>query len=547
MNNSSSSNIPSVEFDLVIIGAGINGAGVARDAAMRGLKVLLLDKSDLCAGTTAWSTRLIHGGLRYLEHGEVGLVRESLREREILMRIAPHLVKPLPILVPVFANRSRGAWTIRAGMILYDLLSFDKTLSSHRRLSRQETLTYAPGLCPQGLKSAVLYYDAQVELAERLVVENALSAQQNGALVHTYSQVEDLLIQDGTVRGVRFSDQLTGKNQEAACRLVINASGPWVDQLLERIGVSAARLLGGTKGSHLIVAPFSGAPDSAIYVEAEQDHRPFFIIPWNGNYLIGTTDIRYEGSLERLEISDGEVEYLLSETNRLIPAAQLSRKSILYSYSGVRPLPFSSEKGEQGITRRHFIVEHPEAPGLISLIGGKITTYRSLAGEVVDLCLRRLRRRAISCRTATELLPGAPSSGLPPLHEDLKSLSSNAAGRLLNIYGSRSYGILELTREEPELLRVFDVETGAIAAEIVFAFKSEMARTLTDCLIRRTVVGLNSTCGLDAVEAAAGIARARLGWSADRVSLEVESYQRYVERFRPQFLDNYPIPGSLRN
>jgi glycerol-3-phosphate dehydrogenase len=301
-------------------------------------------------------------------------------------------------------------------------------------------------------------------------------------------------------------------------------------------------LLGGTKGSHLIVAPFPGAPDSAVYIEAEQDHRPIFIIPWNGNYLIGTTDIRYEGSLEHMEISDGEVEYLLSETNRLIPGAQLSRKSILYTYSGIRPLAFSSEKDEQGITRRHFIVEHPEALGLMSLVGGKLTTYRSLARQVVDLCLRRIKRRATSCRTATVPLPGASSSGLPALRQKLKSLSPHSAGRLLSIYGARSLGILELTRAEPELLKVFDVETGAIAAEVVFAFKSEMARTLSDCLLRRTMVGLNSTCGLDAVEAAAGIACTHLGWSANRVRQEVKSYQEYVERFRPQFLSHPQLP-----
>jgi glycerol-3-phosphate dehydrogenase len=533
----------SVEFDVIIIGAGINGAGIARDAAMRGLKVLLLDKGDLCAGTTAWSTRLIHGGLRYLEHGEVRLVRESLRERETLLRIAPHLIKPLPILVPIFANRRRGAWTIRAGMIVYDLLSFDKKLPSHRRLSRQETLQHAPGLCPQGLKGAVIYYDAQVEYAERLVVENALSAHENGTVVHTYSQVEDLLIHDGTVRGVRFSDQLTGENKEAVCRLVINASGPWADQLLERVGVSAPRFLGGTKGSHLIVAPFPGAPNSAVYVEAEQDHRPIFIIPWNSNYLIGTTDIRFTGSLEHVEISDGEVEYLLSETNRLIPGAQLTHKSILYTYSGVRPLAFSSEKDERGITRRHFIREHPEISGLISIVGGKLTTYRSLAEQVVDLCLRRLKKEAPSCRTATVPLPGAPSSELGAFGQELKGLSPQTAHHLLSIYGARSLSILESTREEPELLEVFDAETGAIAAEVIFAFKSEMARTLTDCLLRRTMVGLNSMCGLDAVEATAGITSAEFGWSADRVRLEVESYQRYVERFRPQSLRAPQLPG----
>jgi glycerol-3-phosphate dehydrogenase len=528
MKDSSFSIDPGFDFDLIVIGAGINGAGVARDGAMRGLKILLLDKGDLSAGTTAWSTRLIHGGLRYLEHGEFGLVRESLRERETLLRIAPHLVRPLPFLLPVFANRRRGKWTIRAGMTAYDLLSFDKSLPGHRRLSRQETLRYAPGLRTEGLEGAVIYYDAQIEFAERLVVENVLSARDIGASIHTYSKVEGLLIKDQKILGVRFIDQLTGESHEATAGLVINASGPWVDKLLALRRITSRPLIGGTKGSHLIVERFPGAPDSAVYVEAMQDHRPIFIIPWNGNYLIGTTDIRYTGSLEHVEISDEEIDYLLSETNRLIPAAQLGRQSILYTYSGVRPLAFS-EDDEKGITRRHFIREDSEASGLISLVGGKLTTYRRLSEQVIDLCLHRLGRK-VECRTATVALPGTPGSESATL-DQLKGLSKETRDHLFRIYGARSPEIVELTRQRPNLLEVFDPETGAIAAEVVFAFQSEMARTLTDCLLRRTMVGLNSTCGLKSVEAAAGIARAHLGWEEERTRLEIESYRRYAERF----------------
>src|SRR5438132_10721499 len=192
--------------DLIVIGAGINGAGIARDAAMRGLKVLLLDKGDIGGGTSSWSTRLIHGGLRYLEHGEIGLVRESLRERETLFRIAPHLVRPLPILIPIYNTARRGPWTIRFGMIAYDILSFDKTLSPHRMLSGEEVLRHASGLNAEGLRGAALYYDAQVEFAERLVLENVLSATEHGATVVTYVRVDTLRIENGAVTGVEFTD-----------------------------------------------------------------------------------------------------------------------------------------------------------------------------------------------------------------------------------------------------------------------------------------------------------------------------------------------------
>ena len=227
------SDLQSTPFDAIIIGAGINGAGIARDAAMRGLKVLLLDKGDIGGGTSSWSTRLIHGGLRYLEHGEFGLVRESLRERDTLLRIAPHLVRPLPILIPIYKDARRGPWTIRAGMIAYDLLSFNKTLPRHQMLSRAQALEQAPGLNSEGLVGAALYYDAQVEFAERLVLENVLSAVEHGALVVTHARVDKVIVEDGAARGVEFINELSGERHSARARIVINAAGPWVDQVLE--------------------------------------------------------------------------------------------------------------------------------------------------------------------------------------------------------------------------------------------------------------------------------------------------------------------------
>ncbi len=512
-----------MEFDLIIIGAGINGAGIARDAAMRGLKVLLLDKGDICSGTSSWSTRLIHGGLRYLEHGELGLVRESLRERETLLRIAPHLVRPLPILIPIYSNRSRGPWTIRAGMLAYDLLSYDRELPGHSMLAPSEVLERAPGLSASGLQGAAIYYDALVEFAERLVLENALSALEHGATILTYSEVVEFSHEDGFLKGVKFKNA-DGEHVHVNSQLVINASGPWVDRVLAGSGFLSKQLIGGTKGSHVIVARFPGAPSTAIYVEAEQDRRPIFIIPWSGKYLIGTTDSRYEGCLDRVEIDNSEIRYLLSEVNRLIPAAELSCDSILFTYSGVRPLPATDDEDEQGITRRHFIHEHSEPRGLISLIGGKLTTYRSLAEQTVDVCLRRLGMKARRCTTAEALLPGAQVS------------AGQGQDRLTRVYGSRTAQVSQLAKEDERLLEVFDEETGAIAAEVVFAFRHELARTLIDALMRRTMVGLNSTCGLNAVEAAAQIGCEYFGWSRERKRREVAEYRSYVERFHPRAL-----------
>ncbi|HEX8652030.1 MAG TPA: glycerol-3-phosphate dehydrogenase [Pyrinomonadaceae bacterium] len=525
-------------FDAIIIGAGINGAGIARDAAMRGLKVLLLDKGDLASGTTSWSTRLIHGGLRYLEHGEVSLVRESLRERERLLRIAPHLVRPLPLLIPVYERARRGMSLIRAGMILYDILSLDKSLEHHHMLSRRETLLRAPGLNTEGLRGAALYYDAQVEYAERLVLENALAAQAHGTTVLTYARVDRIIQDAGRVRGVEFTDLLDGSAHAARAPVTLNVAGPWVD-LVRSLAASTFknRMIGGTKGSHLIVSPFPGAPLDALYVEALEDRRPFFIIPWNKHYLIGTTDSRYEGDLDTVLADEKEIDYLIRETNRVIPDAALTRDSVLYTYSGIRPLAYREELDEEGITRRHFVHDHaPELDGLVSIVGGKLTTYRNLAEQAVDMLFKKLGRRSPACLTARVALPGATTDDWRAFSERFLAespLPALASRRLLRIYGTRAREVLELAAEDTLLAEAFDTETGAIGAEILFSFRREMALTLADCLLRRTMVGMNSTVGLGADEAAAVIARKYLGWSESRAAQEVAAYRKYIERFHP--------------
>jgi glycerol-3-phosphate dehydrogenase len=516
-------------YDVIIIGAGINGAGIARDAAMRGMRVLLLDKGDLGAGTSSFSTRLIHGGLRYLEHGELGLVRESLQEREVLLKIAPHLVRSIPILIPIYQNARRGPWTIRAGMIAYDLLSFGKMLPRHRMISRAEALQQAPGLNPAGLAGGAIYYDAQVEFAERLVLENALAAQQHGADIATYARVSGFIVEDNVLRGVEFINELDGSNGSARGSLIINAAGPWIDQVRERSRVNGKRLIGGTKGSHLIVAPFPGAPAAALYTEAQADGRPFFIIPWNGNYLIGTTEIYYEGDLDQVETTPDEVDYLLNETNRVIPDAHLGRDQILYSYAGVRPLPFVDDKDERRITRRHFIRQHARHANLLSIVGGKLTTYRSLAEETVDLVFKKLGRDSPRCVTAKVPLPGDVGS------ETASSEVSTAGGlpqkvkeRLARIYGTRAAEVLELASQDPSLGTTFNAEGDAIGAEVVFSFTREMATTLADCLLRRTMIGLNAAQGIGDDLAAADIALKHLGWSEARAQKEVLDYRKHL-------------------
>jgi len=510
------------DFDVIVVGAGINGAGIARDAAMRGLRVLLIDKGDVGGGTSAGSTRLIHGGLRYLEHFEFGLVRESLRERETLLRIAPHLVRPLPIVIPIYKESQRGWATIRAGMIAYELLAWGKSLPRYRMQSAAETLRHMPGLKAEGLIGSAVYYDAQVEFAERLVVENVLAAIEHGATVLTHRRVAALFSEEGRVRGV-FLEGNFGEPELA--EVVINAAGPWVDQLIDprMIGViKSERLIGGTKGSHVVVAPFAGAPESAIYLEAVSDRRPFFVIPWNEQYLIGTTDVRFEGDPDEVRSEAWEVEYLLTETNRAFPAAGLSDKSVLYSYSGVRPLPFTNNESEQSITRRHFLREDPQLPNLISVVGGKLTTYRSLAEECVDLILRKLERSSPPCETARVPLPGARGD-----------VPANVCERWKRIYGSRAKEVAGVAdRLKPRGVQM----DNPLAAEMVFSFEQEFAATLADCFLRRTMIGLNADLGLDEIQIAVDTGKRLLGWSKGRAEREVESYRKEISN---RFCDGF--------
>jgi glycerol-3-phosphate dehydrogenase len=518
------------EFDVVIIGGGINGAGIARDAAMRGLKVLLLEQNDFGSGTSSSSSRLIHGGLRYLEYGEIPLVYESLRERRILQTTAPHLVRKLRINIPVYDNSRRGMWLLRTGMIAYDLLSLGKPLPHHRVLDREEFLRNEPGVNASGLRGGVQYFDAQVAYAERLVIENVIAARNAGAVVRNYSRVTRIEVQDGRVRGVVCNNP--DAETAVPAKVVVNATGPWVDEALATANLGMPRFIGGTKGSHIIVGRFEGAPKDAFYVEAHADGRPFFIIPWNGQYLIGTTDIRYDGNPADAEASDAEVEYLLSETNRVFPEAGLKRKDIHYTYAGVRPLPRRSAGPESAITRKHIIKRHDNATGLWTVIGGKLTTYRSLSEDAVDRIVKHLAKNPgledWPCRTAEEPLPGARRrEEAERAVRQFAHLADPGKERILNVYGGRAVEILELAAREPPLSTPTDESGAVLAAEVAFTIRNEFARNLIDILHRRTMNGLDPDLGAGVAKGIAKIAAAEMKWSEAESERQLKALRTY--------------------
>ncbi len=525
---------PAADYDLVVIGAGINGAGIARDAASRGLSVLLLEKQDLAGGTSSWSSRLIHGGLRYLEYGELPLVFESLRERRLLQILAPHLVNRLRLTIPIYKGGKRSTFIIRLGMLAYDLLSLGKSIPRHRMLSRDEVLSLSPALNAIGLIAGAQYYDAQVTYAERLVLENVIAAQQAGAVVKTYSPLIGINVLRGKLRSVHYMDRETGAEVEVRTRFAVNAAGPWVDRVLATVNREMPEYMGGTKGSHIIVGKFDGATSDALYVEAKADGRPFFIIPWNGQYLIGTTDIRYSGDPRDVAASDEEIDYLLSETNRIFPSAKLTATDIHYAYAGIRPLPKRAKGPESAITRKHTIVKHRrQARGLLSVIGGKLTTYRNLSEIVVDHVVRKLQRKDARCVTDSAPLPGAAGiNSARRMLARLETLSEPGRKRLLDIYGGRAAVIADLAFGSPDLAETLDESRTVLAAEVGFVIDEEFAITLTDIVHRRMMVGLAADQGQRMAAQIAELAAGHLQWDRRELARQMQTLEEYNARLR---------------
>ena len=489
-------------YDVAIVGAGINGAAIARDAARRGLSVVVVDKDDVCSGTSAWSSRLIHGGLRYLEHGEVALVHESLHDRERLLHIAPHLVTPMPFVVPLYPHNHKPAWMFRAGMVVFDVLSMRKSVPRHRRLNRKAVAVELPSLRREGFAGALRYYDGQVVFAERLVLETLLSAVDAGALALTHAEVTRVETDSGRATGLAVRDRISG--------------------------------VAATLRASVVVNPFPGAPDVTVYYEARSDNRPILVIPWNGRYLIGTTDDRFDGDLDTTSGTEAEIDYLLEETNFLLPRARLTRASIRYTYAGVRPLPYRPGAKPGSIPRSHLILTHDEVANLVTVVGGKLTPHLSLGREVVDRVGALLGRALPPSTTDHEPLPGAPADGADwpteaaRLRDELP-WPDDVVDRLLAVYGTRCRELLALHRRDPELGRVLGTGRGAlVAAEVVVAVEQEGAAHLTDILHRRTMIGLEPGWGREIQREVAELAAPLLGWSADDVRREVADHDTYV-------------------
>ena len=520
-------------YDLIVVGAGINGVGIALEASLRGLRVALVEQEDICSGVSAWSGRLVHGGLRYLEHYDFRLVRESLVERERLFRNAPHLVRPVPLLMPTYKHNRRPGWLIELGMLLYDGLSLRKTPPMHRPLRRAATVRRFPGIAREGLRGAALFYDGQVERAERLCVEIALDAVDNGVDLLLHTRVEAPIVEGGRVAGVRGTNVLLGEAVELHAPVVYNVAGPWIDQVFSAGSVpQQPRLNGGTKGSHLVVERFPGAPTDVVYYESRRDGRLVLVIPWMGRIMIGTTDVRFEGDPDLARCDIGEAEYLLEEVNALVPEAQLTLADVLYTLSGVRPLPYEPDAQESSITRSHVLHDHASSglPGLVSVVGGKLTTYRELAEDAVDDVLQRLGRPAARSRTRDRAFLGAAGFDEPRLRSHLVARGAPVAvaKRLVAAYGVVAREVWSLTEADAALATVVHQGSGLIVAELVHAVSREHAQTLSDILARRVLLAFEPGHGLESIDGIVDVVAPLLGWDDLRRVHEVLAYRDWL-------------------
>lgn len=518
------------EYDLAIIGGGIIGTGVARDAAMRGLKTVLFEKEDFCYGTSGRSSRMIHGGLRYLANYDLGLVREGLREREILLRLAPHLVRPLKFLIPIYGESFLHKMKLKIGMILYDLLSYDKSLPSHKYLDKEKVFEAEPALAESGLKGAYVYYDSQIALTERLCMENVVSAQTHGALLLNHAKVVRLVKENNAVCGVEVKDTFTGKSAEFRSKLVVNVAGPWLDEVVSEARAKKQPLARTTKGIHLVTPKVT---NDALALFAS-DGRAYFVMPWIGFSLVGTTDTDYEEDMDAVKAEVDDVEYLRNEVQKAFPRTSWDR--IYYTIAGVRSLLCVEGVKESSVTRRHIIYDHEKKEGLkglISVIGGKLTAYRGIAEDIVNVASRKLGATA-SCTTAKEKLPGADSAELERVQTHMKSLASEygisaeVLDHLVSVYGSRYREVLDYVKKDKRLREPICRTTLDIMAEVTHAVEKESAFTLTDFMLRRNLIGFTQCEGLDCCAKVAKQMGKILRWSTREISSQVRAYKKEI-------------------
>ncbi|MEN3334120.1 MAG: glycerol-3-phosphate dehydrogenase [Blastocatellia bacterium] len=491
-------------FDLIVIGGGATGAGVALDAATRGLTVALIEKYDFASGTSSRSSKLIHGGLRYLERFEFALVREGLQERARLRQNAPHLSQPLPFLVPVYTNGGRSplgksVLKLRAGLALYDWLAGRQNFARHVWLSPAQAVAFAPHLSADGLRGAFLYYDGLTDDA-RLVIEIIKTAAAHGTVVANYAAATGFAHRDGRIAGVEITDALTDKRLLVAGHIVINATGVWADDVMRMSDPAARKTLRPSKGIHVVLPAEKLNNRVAVLIPSLGEQRFLFVIPWQNRIIIGTTDTDYAGDLDDPRATAEEIHRVVESAARSFPDAHITTDDVITSFAGLRPLAGTAAGATKELSRREAIIEN--AAGMMSIIGGKLTAWRAMAERAVDLAVKRLaaddraaQARLPRCRTAeiklanSARLTGESRSEARRVADEF-AMPVETVEHLMQSYGGNYAAVLEPTRRREELKRPLIAGLPHIEAEVIYAVRREMVLTVEDFLSRRTRLSL---------------------------------------------------------
>lgn len=466
-------------YDLLVIGGGINGTSIAHLAAKRGLKTALIDKGDFASGTSSKSSKLMHGGLRYLENFQFSLVREALKERTFHVQHVPHLVKPLKFVVPVYKGDKRPLWMMHLGVWLYDVLAGKDRIGKHARLSKKEVLALEPNLASKGLVGGVVYYDAQMDDG-RLCIENALMADDLGAEIANYVEVIEILKDQGKCIGVRARDTLKPDSApfEIFAKKIICAAGPWTNELLKMDFPDALPRVRPTKGVHFVTSKIK--VKNGLLIPTRSDKRIFFLLPWFGSTMIGTTDTDYFGSPDEVAADNDDIEYLIRETKRVFPKVALKPHDVKIHFAGLRPLVAKSGK-ESAVPREHFIFRTDS--GMHVVVGGKYTTYRVIARD----CLDHLEGRKGPGITTLYGAGDAQTTAYDIAQN--YQIDEETAKALLRRYGRRYLNLLNLIEHDEKLREPIAPGSHCIKAEVVYARQVEMAQTDDDIIYRRLSVG----------------------------------------------------------
>ena len=529
---------PGGELDVLVVGGGIVGAGVALDAVTRGLSTALVEQRDLASGTSSRSSKLVHGGLRYLEMFDFGLVREALEERGLhLTRLAPHLVRPVPFLYPLLHTWERPY--VGAGLLLYDGMAmagkYDMGVPKHRHLFRKQVARIAPDLKTDEMVGAIRYYDCQVDDA-RWVLAIARTAQSHGAHVATRTKVTGFLREGERVVGVRARDLESDTDIEVRARVVVNAAGVWTDEIQELVGGRGSLNVQASKGIHLVVPRDRIRSEAGFITKTEKS--VLFVIPWGRHWIIGTTDTDWDLDKAHPAASKADIDYLLTHVNTILKDP-LDHDDVEGVYAGLRPLLKGEDESTSKISREHTVVT--PVPGLVMIAGGKLTTYRVMAKDAVDAGVPTLRHlTATTTRDSiTDRVPLVGSQGFETRTNQRVMLSRKSGvavgviDHLLGRFGGMVDEVLDLIRERPELADPLPGAEDYLSAEIVYSVTHEGARHLDDVLARRTRISIETfDRGVAAARPTAELMAGPLGWDGARIDEEVDHYLRRVEAER---------------